>query len=118
LKRNSDKILGKKEHDMQDFDKDAKKHDKHLSNYDIEIFDDMKEVIRTRKNLKYVIVPVETVRSVAIKRAKDQVRLEQVPDDLIQSLEELIKTAKDAKAKKLIGKEEETARLALAALAW
>ncbi|RIA95511.1 apoptosis-antagonizing transcription factor [Glomus cerebriforme] len=52
LKRNSDKILGKKEHEP---DKDIKKHDKHLSNYDIEIFDDtdfyqqlLRELIESR----------------------------------------------------------------------
>ncbi|GBB94963.1 hypothetical protein RclHR1_24510001 [Rhizophagus clarus] len=55
LKRNSDKILGKKEHDMQDFDKDIKNNDKHLSNYDVEIFDDtdfyqqlLRELIESR----------------------------------------------------------------------
>ncbi|CAB4495722.1 uncharacterized protein OCT59_009562 [Rhizophagus irregularis] len=55
LKRNSDKILGKKEHDIEDPDKDVKKHDKHLSNYDVEIFDDtdfyqqlLRELIESR----------------------------------------------------------------------
>ncbi|CAG8630688.1 12302_t:CDS:10 [Funneliformis mosseae] len=53
LKRNSDKILGKKDHDGTN--KDIKKHDEHLSNYDAEIFDDtdfyqqlLRELIESR----------------------------------------------------------------------
>ncbi|KAF0442182.1 TRAUB-domain-containing protein [Gigaspora margarita] len=38
LKRNADKILGKKSHMSQE--SDAKTYDEHLSNYDTEIFDD------------------------------------------------------------------------------
>ncbi|CAI2180668.1 2484_t:CDS:2 [Funneliformis geosporum] len=53
LKRNLDKILGKKDYDEPN--KDIKKHDEHLSNYDVEIFDDtdfyqqlLRELIESR----------------------------------------------------------------------
>ncbi|CAI2198970.1 10589_t:CDS:2, partial [Funneliformis geosporum] len=53
LKRNLDKILEKKDYDEPN--KDIKKHDKHLSNYDVEIFDDtdfyqqlLRELIESR----------------------------------------------------------------------
>ncbi|CAI2180664.1 2482_t:CDS:10 [Funneliformis geosporum] len=53
LKRNLDNILGKKDYDGPN--KDIKKHDEHLSHYDVEIFDDtdfyqqlLRELIESR----------------------------------------------------------------------
>ena len=40
----------------------------------------------TRDKLKYVIVPVESVRATAKKRHQDQVRVAQMSDDLIAEL--------------------------------
>lgn len=70
--------------------------------------------IRTRKNLKYVVVPIEAVRGVSPKRLQDQVRLAQVDNDLIKSLEEMVTAAKRAKR----GALSTEAELALSAAAW
>ncbi|CAG8560824.1 10191_t:CDS:2 [Acaulospora colombiana] len=55
LKRNSDKILGKARSELRDDVGDQKKHDEHLVNYDVEIFDDadfyqqlLRELIESR----------------------------------------------------------------------